>query len=77
MPVVPGSVISEYRCGGSVDHKEKPGRKAPRQKAARDGGHGEGFDSWLETRLRSAYSSVLDEPIPDDLIQLLHQKLKD
>jgi hypothetical protein len=60
-----------------VDHKEKPGRKAPRQRAAHSGGQGGGFDSWLETKLRSAYSSVLDEPIPEDLIQLLHQKLKD
>jgi hypothetical protein len=60
-----------------LDHKEKPGRKAPRQKAARSGGPSAGFDSWLETKLRSAYSSVLDEPIPEDLIQLLHQKLKD
>ena len=77
MPVAPGPVVSEYRCGGSLDHKEKPGRKVLRQKAARSGGQGAGFDSWLETKLRSAYSSVLDEPIPEDLIQLLHQKLKD
>ena len=60
-----------------MDRKEKPERKAPRQKAPRSGAQGEGFDSWLETKLRSAYSSVLDEPIPEDLIQLLHQKLKD
>ena len=77
MPVVSGSVVSEYRCGGRVDQKDKPGRKVPRQKAVGSGGQGAGFDSWLETKLRSAYSSVLDEPIPEDLIQLLHQKLKD
>ncbi len=77
MPIAPGPVVFEYRCGGSLNHKEKPGRKAPRLKAARGGGQGAGFDSWLETKLRSAYSSVLDEPIPEDLIQLLHQKLKD
>jgi hypothetical protein len=35
------------------------------------------LDTWLDTKLRNAYSSVLDEPIPEDLIQLLHQKLKD
>jgi hypothetical protein len=61
-----------------VDQKLRIGRKQPRQKAAAsktaDGG---AFDSWLETKLRSAYSSVLDEPIPEDLIQLLNQKLKD
>ncbi len=35
------------------------------------------FDNWLDNKLRNAYSSVLDEPIPEDLIKLLHQKLKD
>jgi len=35
------------------------------------------FDRWLETKLRMAYSSVLDEPVPEDLIRLLQQKLKD
>lgn len=61
-----------------MDQKLRIARKQPRLKAAarkvEDGG---AFDSWLETKLRSAYSSVLDEPIPDDLIQLLTQKLKD
>ena len=35
------------------------------------------FDHWLEDKLRNAYSSVLEEPIPDDLLKLLHTKLKD
>ena len=53
-------------------------RKQPRQKpSVRKSEGGGAFDSWLETKLRSAYSSVLDEPIPEDLIQLLTQKLKD
>jgi hypothetical protein len=65
-----------------VAEKQKPGRKNTRgQKNAgggsAGGGDGGGFDSWLETKLRTAYSSVLDEPIPDDLIQLIAQKLKD
>jgi hypothetical protein len=62
-----------------VDQKLRTGRRQPGQKAAarRAGDGGGAFDSWLETRLRSAYSSVLDEPIPEDLIQLLNQKLKD
>jgi hypothetical protein len=60
-----------------VDQREKPGRKNPRQKAARGAPQAGVFDSWLETKLRSAYSSVLDEPVPDDLIQLLKQKLGD
>jgi len=62
-----------------VDQKLRTGRRQPGQKAAaRQAGSGGGaFDSWLETKLRSAYSSVLDEPIPEDLIQLLNQKLKD
>ena len=35
------------------------------------------FDNWLDEKLRSAYSSVLEEPIPDDLIRLIQEKLKD
>jgi hypothetical protein len=69
---------SEHRRGGRVDQKLRIARKQPRPKAApRKTEDGSAFDSWLETKLRSAYSSVLDEPIPDDLIQLLTQKLKD
>lgn len=36
-----------------------------------------GFDRWLEDKLRNVYSSVLDEPIPTDLIKLVQAKLKD
>lgn len=61
-----------------MDQKVRTGRRQPRPKAAESkAGEGGAFDSWLETKLRSAYSSVLDEPIPEDLIQLLNQKLKD
>ena len=38
---------------------------------------GDPFDLWLEDKLRNAYSSVLEEPIPEDLLKLLHKKLKD
>ena len=68
-------------CGGTVAENQKPGRKEPRgQSKSTNGGNagkGGGFDSWLENKLRTAYSSVLDEPIPEDLIQLIAQKLKD
>ena len=57
--------------------KQKPGRKEPRRPSKSSNGGNAGFDSWLETKLRTAYSSVLDEPIPEDLIQLIAQKLKD
>ena len=56
--------------------KQRPGRKEPRRQS-KSGNGTSGFDSWLETKLRTAYSSVLDEPIPEDLIQLIAQKLKD
>lgn len=64
----------------------KPGTQVSGAPDERDGGLSspadvEGtdvaFDHWLEDRLRNAYSSVLDEPIPDDLLRLLQQKLKD
>ena len=60
-----------------MTEKQKPGRKEPRQDSKSGVGGGAGFDSWLESKLRTAYSSVLDEPIPDDLIELISQKLKD
>ena len=57
--------------------KQKPGRKETREQGKSNNSGTGGFDSWLETKLRTAYSSVLDEPIPEDLIQLISQKLKD
>jgi hypothetical protein len=60
-----------------VAEKQKPGRKEPPKQSKPGNGSTAGFDSWLEQKLRIAYSSVLDEPIPEDLIQLISQKLKD
>jgi len=60
-----------------VAEKQKSGGKEPRGQKKLGDRDAAGFDSWLETKLRVAYSSVLDEPIPEDLIQLLSQKLKD
>ena len=74
--------------GKGLGRKGKPvGKKAAPEKlagsngpspnrAAGDGGS-DAFDHWLEDKLRNAYSSVLEEPIPDDLLKLLQQKLKD
>ena len=33
------------------------------------------FERWLDKKLKTAYGSVLEEPIPEDLIRLLQQKL--
>lgn len=69
-------------CGGAVDKKrnirrpDAASRAGKKVKAGGDSGD-TFFNDWLETRLRSAYSSVLDEPIPEDLIQLINEKLKD
>jgi hypothetical protein len=60
-----------------VSDKQKPARKEPRGQKPLTDGDSAGFDSWLENKLRTAYSSVLDEPIPEDLIELLSRKLKD
>ncbi len=66
-----------------MEKKQNPGRKstrnprAPRTPARQPSGSDEVFDTWLENKLKSAYSSVLDEPIPEDLIRLLKQTLKD
>ena len=29
------------------------------------------FDAWLQTRLQRLYDKTLDEPVPDNLLQLL------
>jgi len=60
-----------------VEQKQKLRRKMPGSSKNAVNGDATGFDVWLETKLRSAYNSVLDEPIPDDLIQLISEKLKD
>ncbi len=66
-----------------MEKKHNPGRKAARnarvgKPAAEDSaGNDALFDTWLENKLKTAYSSVLEEPIPEDLIRLLTQKLKD
>jgi hypothetical protein len=33
------------------------------------------FERWLDRKLKSAYSSVLEEPIPQDILDLLKKKL--
>jgi hypothetical protein len=33
------------------------------------------FERWLDRKLKTVYGSVLQEPIPQDLIDLLRQKL--
>ena len=75
-----GHILSKaslrWYCGGTVAEKQKPGRKELRKPSKSTNGAA-GFDSWLENKLRTAYSSVLDEPIPEDLIELISQKLKD
>ncbi len=63
-----------------MDKKPRRNRGGTRSSGAQphDGtaGGDSTFDKWLEDKLKTAYSSVLDEPIPEDLIKLLHQKLK-
>ena len=56
-------------------------RNGRKRAAGSDSGAGTGdgtaiFNEWLETRLRNAYSSVLEEPVPEDLIRLINDKLK-
>ncbi|MDR6294553.1 MULTISPECIES: NepR family anti-sigma factor [Inquilinus] len=34
------------------------------------------FDNWLSQQLKSLYDPVLDEPLPDDLLEMLEQGAK-
>ena len=62
-----------------TDTRTKSGgvRRERGKEGARTGTSENHFDLWLDEKLRTAYSSVLDEPIPDDLLRLLQQRLKD
>ena len=57
--------------------RQKTGRQPAGSQPKTDNRETAKFDNWLEDKLRNAYSSVLDEPIPEDLIRLLSEKLKD
>ncbi len=63
--------------GGIVKQQPKTGRQPARRQPKTTDRTAVAFDTWIEDKLRNAYSSVLDEPIPDDLIKLLADKLKD
>ncbi|GIL39765.1 NepR family anti-sigma factor [Roseiterribacter gracilis] len=51
----------------------KPRNKS--NKAKKSPAPGDRFDIWLDGKLKTAYGSVLDEPIPDDIMKLLEQEL--
>ena len=74
-----GKKGTALRKGPGTDTAGAPanagGDRNPTQSAG-DAGDG-AFDRWLEDKLRNAYSSVLEEAIPEDLLRLLQQKLKD
>lgn len=71
------------RKGRPVNRKAGPKKLtgasggSARAKAVETAGDSDAFELWLEDKLRTAYSSVLEEPIPEDLLKLLDQKLKD
>ncbi len=61
--------------GGSVDRSNVRKRK-PAAKERRSSGQDPEFDAWLDVRLRSLYGSVLNEPVPEDMMKLLQQRTK-
>ena len=63
--------------GKKADADKIGGAPSAGRKRDSEGIDGDPFDHWLEDKLRNAYSSVLEEPIPEDLLKLLHAKLKD
>ena len=50
---------------------------ARKRKPAPKAGSGEGadpeFDRWMDGRLKSIYDSVLQEPLPEEIMKLLGQ----
>jgi hypothetical protein len=53
----------------------KPHDKSEKRQKSKSPAHGDRFDIWLDGKLKTAYGSVLDEPIPDDIMKLLEQEL--
>jgi hypothetical protein len=52
----------------SSTRKRKPAAKAPPA-----GGADPEFDNWLDVRIKSIYDSVLQEPLPEEILKLLEQ----
>jgi hypothetical protein len=53
----------------------KPHDKSEKRQRAKSPAPGDRFEIWLDGKLKTAYGSVLDEPIPDDIMKLLEQEL--
>jgi hypothetical protein len=52
----------------SSARKQKPGAKADSSN-----GTDPEFDGWLDLRLKSIYDSVLQEPLPEEMMKLLER----
>ena len=65
---------SEVSGGGTVGSSSARRRlaKTPKTEPARD--KDREFDGWLDGQLKSMYDSVLHEPVPDDMLELLKRK---
>jgi hypothetical protein len=50
--------------------KRKPAAKQPTAEAD------PAFDTWLDVRLKTMYGSILNEPVPEDMVKLLQQRPK-
>lgn len=51
------------------------GKPRKSEKSKKSAAPGDRFDNWLDGKLKDAYGSVLEEPIPDDIMKLLEQEL--
>lgn len=51
-------------------------KRKPAAKERRSNEQDSEFDAWLDVQLKSLYSSVLNEPIPEDMLKLLQQRTK-
>jgi hypothetical protein len=72
-----GKTALGKKAGAQTARPTDEGDAAMRPKSDHPKADEDVFDRWLADKLRNAYSSVLEEPIPDDLLRLLQQKLKD
>jgi len=65
----------DFRKGGTVSVSIPDDADMPNDRG--NGPRGDppdAFDTWLDRRLRSLYRTVLNEPLPDEILDLLEKK---
>jgi hypothetical protein len=61
---------------GEPKGRSGKGKKGSMEATAEPSTPDRAFDRWLERGLKDLYAPVLDEPVPDDLVELIRKHRK-